>query len=112
MAQDGQAVRIVGSRADEAAELLAQQLRDRGYSVEQLEEERVGPGAGFLCRMLSESGSMVVATGGDAPLDCDCIAFDADSAPSAAALVQTILEKLQDRGLISRAQDVKLQDLQ
>lgn len=99
----GTALRLTGANPEETARVLAQRLIELGRNVEVMDRamaDRLGAGAGFVCRLLSRNGVIVLVVSEDVRPDCECMsmAIDANDTPDFAA--EKILDELSRRNLV------------
>ncbi len=100
----GIALRLTGDQAADTASALVSRLHELGRRAECIDQEsteKVGTGAGFMCRLLARNGVIVIVTEPDIQLDCEnCeVAVDPNDTPEFAA--EKILDTLAEKGLVA-----------
>lgn len=100
----GGSIVLRGENVQETGRLLVEKLSALGHRTEEFGadlHERLGPGAGFACRLLTRNGVFVVVTHPDIRPDCDCLHIDLNphDAPDFAA--EKALDALEEAGLIA-----------
>ena len=104
--EHGIAIRITGTHAPETARALGKRLVEQGKGVEEFDDTQVeclgGPAiAGYVCKLLSRNGVIVLVTSPDLQPEGETLdaAVDPSDTPDFAA--EKILETLSEKGLLS-----------